>query len=1211
MVRLFSSSFNSESLYSLLYTRSNSYRLFSMGKRKLEQAQSIASAADNKEMDAVDAGEDIKQQATENGHHNGVHDTEANGADEDVDEDDEEEEAKKDTNLQRPTKKQRKALSAQEVQVARETAELFKSNIFKLQIDELVKEVKLKEGYVSKIEKVLHRLHAFINEIPPIEKLSLAQAENHFNSKKIVIPFPDPKPTNVNYTFSYLSPEDVSLVGSFGLKTGISQAHGLAIDIVLTMPKELFQPKDYLNYRALYKRAFYLAYVADNLIPLSKKNNLPIKITYHFLNDDILCPVLKLESIKTDNQDDLSFHKTKFTINIIAGFPFGVFDSKKLLPDKNCIRVQTDSEELPPTPIYNSSIISLTAYDYYLKFLYTSKKSTEAFKDACVLGRLWLQQRHMGSAVNNGGFGHFEFAILMSALLNGGGLNGNKILLHGFSSYQLFKGTIKYLATMDLSSGYLSFSSLIGEDVTSKYKPEAGFNVPTIFDKNVKLNILWKMTQTSYQTLQRQALDTLHLLNDVVKDRFDPILLQKSSLDQMRYDVVLNLSIPEDLYESFGPLEKISFISFENFLKHKLYLILKNALGDRVSQLHIRSEKFSNIFPINKRKPSNITNNYIIGLQLNPDECEKLVSKGPNNDDEALGLKFRSFWGSKASLRRFKDGTIQHCVVWSAKDNEPIVVSISKYALDLHLHQEISQHLVFEASGFNNRLPIPLLPSASNQLITSLTSFTNLKSSFEGLSKILSNLDMPLNIKALLPASTSLRYSSLLKPVPFALSNPDFWNDTVLQFETSTRWPDEISALEKTKTAFLIKIHELLSLETAYRSFITKDDSIPFNESINLLNILTPEGYGFRIRVLTERDELLYLRAVNNSEKQKALLQDVYLKFNLKYLGVVKHTRTVSTLAHHFPFYSPTVRLFKQWLDSQLLMHHFTDELIELIALKPFVDPAPYSVPHSVANGFLQILNFLSNWNWKEDSLILDLAKNADETEEELSLKLSDKLTIQAHQVIEQNFEKIRKTDPSGIKTQLFVGSKDDPSGILWSNNLTLPIASRLTGLARVGMQLLKTDGFTDSSIDLLFTPALKDYDFVIKVKTSNLTTSSGVLPSNSFKNLVGAEASFPDDITTKYDLVQAYVDDLNRKFGNVIIFSTKKFTGLNEDGTNVISGLFVPNSVSKKKFRANLGINVKPLEDQKDEVVVNKEAIFNQITLLGGDLVQSIKIKK
>ncbi|EAZ63562.2 nucleolar protein UTP22 [Scheffersomyces stipitis CBS 6054] len=1132
--------------------------------------------------------------------------------DDDEDEEDEDEQvvdAAK-THTGRPTKKQKKQLSAQDIQVARETAELFKSNIFKLQIDELIKEVRIKDAHVAKIEKVLHRLHDLIAKVPTVENLTLQQAEHQFNSKKVVIPFPDPKPTKLNYTFSYLPPEEVSLVGSFGLKTGIYQSQGSSIDVALTMPKELFQAKDYLNYRALYKRAFYLAHLAEHLVPLTKKNNLPVKISYHYLNDDVLCPVLRIESIKTENPDDLSFHKTKFTINLIVAFPFGVFDSKKLLPDKNSIRVQSDADELPPTPFYNSSIISMSAYGYYLKYLYTNKKSTEAFKDACKMGRLWLQQRGFGSSINKGGFGHFEFAILMSALLSGGGLSGNKTLLHGFSSYQLFKGLIKYLATMDLNSGYLSFSSLIGENISAKYKPE-GFDVPTIYDKNSKLNILWKMTQSSYRELQFQANETLNLLNDVVKDRFDAILLQKSDFDQMRFDMVLNLSVPDELYDSFGPLEKISFVTYESYLKNKLYKILKNALGERATLIHIRNEKSSNIYPIHKRKPTNINNNYIIGIQLNADECDKLVTKGPNNDEQELGAKFRSFWGSRASLRRFKDGTIQHCVVWTSQGNEPIVLSIMKYALDLHLHPDISQHVISESARIANKLPTPLLPSASNQVTTSLASFTNLRSAFENFNKILTNLDLPLGLKSLLPASAALRFSSLLQPVPFATSNPDFWNELILQFETSTRWPDEISALEKTKTAFLLKISEILNSETTYKSFITKDSTVTFNEDITLLNVLTPEGYGFRLRVLTERDEVLYLRAVANADKQKALVQDVYLKFNRTYLGAVKHTRTVSQLAHHFQYYSATVRLFKLWLDSQLLLYHFSDELVELIALKPFVDPAPYSVPHSVENGLLQILHFLANWNWKENSLILDLVKSNIASDEEPNLKLSDRLSIQSYRIIEQNFDKIRKSDPSGIKSQYFIGSKDDPSGILWSNELTLPIATRLTALSRAAIQLVKTEGLSDKNLDLLFTPALKDYDFVIKVKSANITASSGILPANTFKNLITPLTSFPDDITTQYDLIQAYVAELNDKFGNVIIFSTRKFTGLSDDSTNVITGIFVPTALSKKKFGVNLGIDSKPVEESSTEVVINREGLFNQITLLGGELVQSIKIRK
>ena len=43
--------------------------------------------------------------------------------------------------------------SAQDIHIARETAELFKSNIFKLQIDELLEQVKLNNKHILKVEK--------------------------------------------------------------------------------------------------------------------------------------------------------------------------------------------------------------------------------------------------------------------------------------------------------------------------------------------------------------------------------------------------------------------------------------------------------------------------------------------------------------------------------------------------------------------------------------------------------------------------------------------------------------------------------------------------------------------------------------------------------------------------------------------------------------------------------------------------------------------------------------------------------------------------------------------------------------------------------------------------------------------------------------------------------------------------------------------------
>ncbi|ODV86774.1 hypothetical protein CANARDRAFT_6343 [[Candida] arabinofermentans NRRL YB-2248] len=1151
-----------------------------------------------------------------------------NSEDLDDDDDDDDESGDEEEQSAKRSKVTRPQLSAQDVQIARETAELFKSNIFKLEIDELVKELRLKESHCKLVEKVLHRLHDIIQQVPKSAEFTLTEAEKYISDSKhkISIPFPDPKPTGLNYKLQYDTPENISLVGSFGLKTGIQQQNGMSIDVALTMPKSLFQPKDYLNYRALYKRSFYISYLANYLITLTKKNHLPVKISYEYVNGDKLCPALHIESYTPDNvhDDDLIFEKTKFSIRLIVGFEFGLFESKKLLPDRNCVRVQSESDDgkLPPTPLYNASILSSTTYNYYLKYLYTNKKSADSFRDAAVLGKLWLKQRGFSSHVNEGGFGHFEFAMLMTALLGGGGENGNKILLHGFSSYQLFKGTIKYLATQDLcNEGYLSFSSVVGE-VNSVYKKN-GFNVPTLFDKNTKINILWKMTNSSYSVLKKLANDTLQLLNDVVQDRFRPIFILSSNNPLLKYDTLIQLPLAHlNQKENFGPVEKISFLTFENFVCSKVHRILSKALDERAYQISVTASFNDSKWSIHKRKPSFSSENddkYItIGLYLNPLECEKKVTKGPLHSDKANGEKFASFWGNKAQVRKYKDGNIQYSCLWSPSPIESTVVTITKYILDLHLTKDISQKLITNSTKFTQLIPRPITSLAnSTQPIISPSNFQTLKNSYNDLSKILLNLKLPLAVRSILPISPALRNTSLILPVPFSVADPDFFNESILQFESSMKWPDELIALERTKTAFLLKIDELINKETAYKSFIVKDEhTIPYNNQVTVLHISTPDGFGFKFRVLTERDEVLYLRAIENAtEKQKAIVTNVYLEFVQKYMGSVKHHRALSTLVNHFPFFSPTVRLFKRWLESQLLSHHFSDELIELIAIKVFVDPAPFSVPSSVESGFLRILHFLCNWNWKEDPLILDLAKDFENSEEKNNYidKISDRLTVQTYQSMYNNFYSLRRDDPNALKVQFFIGSKEDPSGKLWSlNKVTLPIASRLTALSKASISLLlKSPDVNEKVLKMIFTPALKDYDFAIKLKTqAEFTTRSGLLPTNKFKNLIQTPTSFPDDIYSLQDPVQAFFEELQSKYNNAIILSSNKYTGLNENGNvNVITGLFNPSVTSaKKKFRVNIGYNTKPTEDE--QLLFNKEAVLNEIVTLGGDLISSVEFK-
>lgn len=1179
--------------------------------------------------------------------------------DEDADEDGDEPQRQQQQQQQekpqvRSSKRQR--LTSHDLQVARETAELFKSNIFKLEIDELIKELKLKDSHCLLIEKVLHKLHNIIQLVPDSEPLAFDDAVAYFGSSNVSIPFPDPKPSSLNYNLQYSAPDDVSLIGSFGLKTAVQQKNGMSVDVCLTMQKSLVQPKDYLNYRILYKQAFYLAYLTHHLSILAPQHNLPIKFKYDYHNGNKLCPSLVISSDpdSSSSKKDLLFNKTNFSIRILVGLPFGTFESKKLLPDRNCIRIQNSSissiDELPPTPLYNASILSSTTYSYYLRYLYTTKKSTESFKDAAALGKLWLSQRGFSSNINEGGFGHFEFDILMAALLQGGGTSSNKILLHGYSSYQLFKGTIRYIATQDIcDDGYLSFSSLIDEN-KSVYK-KSGFNIPTIFDKNTKINLLWKMSKSSYSILKKYAIETMDLLNDVVKDRFNQIFLINNTNSYLKYDSVVSLpysKLIELNEDKFGSLEKISFVTLENYLCNKIYKILLQALDDRVFQIDVHLSRNTQPWSIHKRKPSTNSNNslhLIIGLFLNPSESDKRVTKGPLHTEKELGEKFVSFWGDKAQVRRYKDTTVQWSCLWDVSPTDSVVLTIVKYVLDRHLSNSaneshvLSNDIIVNSSKFTSLLPSPLVPHSSNsQPLILPQHFISLKASFDELVKDLMSLDLTLRVRSVLPTSPSLRNTSLLLPVPFATGNPDFYNECVLQFESSSRWPDEINALEDTKTAFLLKVcNELLEKysDDYLDAYIVKDKtSIPYNPNISVLKVLKRDGYGFSIRVITENDEFLYLRAIQSASKatsgpsQLSSVELSYIRFMQKYINAVKHHRSISILATHFPYYSATVRLFKLWLDSQMILNHIPEEVVELIVLQSFVDPAPYGIPGSVMAGFLRVLSFLSTWNWREEPLILDLSREfnsnyeTNPNKESYVDKISDRLDLTTFQTINQSFVKLRESDPQGVKVPYFIGTKEDISGKVWTRGISLVIASRLTSLSRVVLDVLSKNDqngveISDNFIKLIFTAALKDYDVVIKLDSSKLNLKklrrlSGVLPTNiKFKNLVEPLTKYegPDKSS---DPVLNYYKDLISRYGEVVVWSVRKFGGLVDSTSDrVITGLIVPGNQSRK-FRVGIGYPVQPIDgDGKDLVKLDVEDVLKNCAVLGAEMINSVEQKK
>ncbi|KAG5179918.1 Nrap protein-domain-containing protein [Tribonema minus] len=81
----------------------------------------------------------------------------------------------------------------------------------------------------------------------------------------------------------------------------------------------------------------------------------------------------------------------------------------------------------------------------------------------------------------------------------------------------------------------------------------------------------------------------------------------------------------------------------------------------------------------------------VVGLLLNAESAARAVDCGPSAEDAATAAAFRAFWGTRAELRRFKDGAIVEAVVWGggggagARPREDAVVEeVVRHALARH-----------------------------------------------------------------------------------------------------------------------------------------------------------------------------------------------------------------------------------------------------------------------------------------------------------------------------------------------------------------------------------------------------------------------------------------------------------------------------------------------------------------------------------------------
>lgn len=1039
----------------------------------------------------------------------------------------------------------------------------YKSNFFKLQLDELLTSLRPNHAKrISKLQDTLHALKKAIENVPEIAPKMISEAEKDLRAaSEVTIPWPEPRPAkDAKYTVSYAKPANINVVGSAVLNTGAKASETRPVDLAVTMPSSIFQEKDYVNYRYFHKRAYYIACLAAGIQqPMS---DCGLEIKFGFQDGDSLRPLILLEP-----RSGSKTHGTSQTqIRIITALDPTLFPISRTLPAKNNIRQSSQTSTDPvdeSTPFYNASLRSEAAVSFYHKNIYSSAQKCDSFRDACILGRTWLQQRGFQTNFQNGGFGGFEWTALISLLFECGGPNGQPILLRSYSSYQIFKATMQFIAGRDLTTPLLAFAT----DVSV---PDGG---PTLYDGRSGLNILYKMTSWSYAALRHEATFTLKMLNESREDNFDRVFIVKVNEPALRFDRLL--SIPKGFNgDTIRALRE----------QKTLYNVLAKALGDRVKLISITSQCSEPWSVRSKALTKKASHNITVGLLLDADNVSRVVDHGPSAEEKELAASFQAFWGEKSELRRFKDGSILESLVWSDQESEDsIVLQIISYILQRHF--QIAED---EFDFIGDEYEDILFDESDGVVSYSSPAFNSIKEAFSDLERSMGSMDdVPLTIRHLAPASPLLRYTALRVQTPGEVEQPA---DVVLQFESSSRWPDDFAAIQMTKAAFLLKIGDSLEASDAASSCrlgVENESSKVLNNAY--LDICHSSGFVFRLRIHHDREQTLLERQLKNksiSPREREEFAHALFEYKRLFVQVPRLTQALRSLCTRYPLLSPTIRLVKHWFRSHLFSAQICDELVELFTVRTFTQPYPWDSPSSVMTGFLRTLYFLSRWDWQREPFIVDLGGD---------------LVPEVTETIRTRFTAWRNIDPAMNTVALFVASDVDCDGVTWTQ-YEMPskvVAGRMSTLAKAAIGLLRKEN-EDLDVSSLFQTSLAPYDFVIHLRSKIHGGRSTSV--SKFKNLVETDAA---NRAGTLAVVKSFVREVQGCYSQSLLL----FHG--DDRCGVVAGLWNPQAVIPRDWNLKTAYSTAAAssKDERNRVTINQPAILNEIARLGEGLIDTIDI--
>ncbi|KZC04307.1 Nucleolar protein 6 [Dufourea novaeangliae] len=1071
--------------------------------------------------------------------------------------------------------------TVEELNQLKETENLFNSNLFRLQIEEMLNEVRIKDKYKHLFNSWFEKLEKTINSIKETEEYRVCKKLK----KKMKVRIPMPKlPKEMKGTFKFLKPSQIAIIGSYAYDAMIGL--NITVDVMIEMPAKMFQKQDYQNYRYLKKKAIYLAYIASNItddIVEEKK----------FIGDS-LRPMLKIvPSGKLGTKINVLVHITAQEES---------FKLNRFLPEKNSIRPgwffqQETNEDLPPTPYYNSIILrDLTASRINLENLKIIKEYPN-IRDGVILLKIWLAQRELMKGFE--GFNGYIITMFVLYLLS------IKKLNTFMSSYQIVRNVWYNLVQVSWSETGITMSS--DEHSKNRIANYKNYYDCVFLDSTGYHNIAAYVSKATFSWIQKEADICLHHLDSAHADSFQSLFMRKVPFyrafdhlirfkdTQAVKKIVDNMSSSNDKL-NYGP-------NYRNQAINVISNMLKKGLTNRVYQICVLPKEF-NEWECGEKDSDDI-GEIFIGLELNSENCYTVVDKGPEaNLPEAK--EFRNFWGQRSELRRFKDGSIREAVVWfrtkTASGKRLICRRIVTFLLTKKLGFERDQ-FVYIANEMEDFLKLKKVQVTHFAYGTGEEATLRVINAFNSLEKELMNLsDIPLSIHGVQGSSAVFRYTDVFPPIA-TINRPDnklikeSKNSLVLsenataapryipplevclQLSTSGKWPDDLEAFRKTKGAFHIQIAECLR----------KQYGLVVNANYSYIDVYK-EGYVFRVRIAHQKEISSLKQQITEDGVKQYKDNDDSIELESKLFELPKLTSALHGLHVQQPSLGTACCLTKRWLSAQLLDDsHIPDIVVDLLVASMYLTPAPYRPPQVPQVAFLRMLESFARGHWNTDPVIVNF--NNEMTREEII-------------AVETLFGSSRNSLPP-----LFISTPYDQQRSLWTRKApTTLVLNRITALARQSLKLFEDQLFTKALLDVkpLFRPPLTEYDCLIHLKPLMIPRRRQAIDVSETYSLFDVhpyKKHYAQKIpVVDFDPVQCFLKELRNGYDEFALFFYDTYGG------TVIGVLLKPSALETNDFKVS-NINCRMCNDN-GQLVLNISAMIQDFYVLGKGLIEAIDVR-